>query len=75
MLRAIWKSLKNNELGQDVAEYCLITALLALVALGIFYHAAGGMAGIWASANASLAAGNTTNTTGGSTGTARTPIH
>jgi Flp pilus assembly pilin Flp len=50
----------QNERGQDVAEYCLVTALIALVALGIFWHVSGGLQGMWNSMNTSLAAGNNT---------------
>jgi Flp pilus assembly pilin Flp len=71
--RTIWTFLRKNDLGQDVAEYCLLTALLALVALGIFYHAVGGMDGIWGSVNATLAAGNANNSAGTTTSTAHTP--
>lgn len=69
MLLGIWKLLREiDEFGQDLAEYCLLTALLALVALGILYHMAGGMDGIWAGINSSIA--------GSSVGsTARTPAH
>ena len=51
----------QNERGQDVAEYCLVTALIALVALGIFWHVSGGLQGMWNSMNTSLAAGNNTS--------------
>lgn len=50
--------------AQDVAEYCLITALLALVCLAIFIHVSGGLQGMWTSINTSLTTGN--NTVGGS---------
>jgi Flp pilus assembly pilin Flp len=40
-----------EERGQDLAEYCLLTALVALVALGIVIHFAGGFQAIWNSAN------------------------
>ncbi|SPE35489.1 hypothetical protein SBA3_2270016 [Candidatus Sulfopaludibacter sp. SbA3] len=43
-----------QESGQDLAEYCLITALLALVALGIFWKVSGGMQAIWGTANSTL---------------------
>jgi Flp pilus assembly pilin Flp len=56
--------LYKNDIGQDVAEYCLITALIALVALGIFWRVAGGMNGIWGTANTTLAAGSASNATG-----------
>jgi hypothetical protein len=42
MLRALTGFLKN-ERAQDLAEYCLITALFALIALGIFWRVSGGL--------------------------------
>jgi hypothetical protein len=33
--------------GQDVAEYCLITAVIVLISLGIFLFVTGGVAGVW----------------------------
>jgi Flp pilus assembly pilin Flp len=53
-MRKLWKS----ELGQDLSEWCLITALVSLIALGIFFHFSGGMQNLWGSANAALATGN-----------------
>lgn len=55
----------RDERGQGLAEYCLITALIALVALGIFWHVSGGLQGGWGTANTALASGNagTTQTT------------
>jgi len=58
----------KKDRGQDVSEYCLITALIALVALGIFLHVSGGLQGMWNSINASLAAGNTAAAGAGPTG-------
>ena len=49
-----------------MAEYCLITALIVLVALGIFWHVSGGIQGMWDSANTSLVAGNSSSPSGGS---------
>jgi Flp pilus assembly pilin Flp len=74
VFRAICKLLRKDELGQDLAEYCLLTALLALVALGIIFHLSGGMDGIWGSVNASVA-GSVNNGAGAGAGTARTPAH
>jgi len=68
VVRAIWKFLRNNDAGQDLAEYCLLTALIALVAMGILYHMAGGIDGIWGSVNASINGGTVSST-------ARTPAH
>jgi Flp pilus assembly pilin Flp len=45
LLRAIYSFL-NRDQGQVLAEYCLIAALIALVALGIFWHVSGGIQGI-----------------------------
>ncbi|MGA2195459.1 MAG: hypothetical protein ABSH40_09335 [Bryobacteraceae bacterium] len=46
MLRAIYRFLKDQDQGQVLAEYCLITALIVLIALGIFWHVSGGIPGI-----------------------------
>jgi Flp pilus assembly pilin Flp len=43
--------------GQDLAEYTLVIAFVALVALGILLQASGGIQGIWKQADAALAAG------------------
>jgi Flp pilus assembly pilin Flp len=44
--------------GQDLAEWCLITAFLALVALGIFWHVSGGLQSLWTNANSTLVTGS-----------------
>ncbi len=54
MLHRIQQFLRR-ESGQDLAEYCLLTALLALIALGIIVHVSGGLQGIWGTANSTLA--------------------
>jgi Flp pilus assembly pilin Flp len=69
VFRAIYRHFKQNRffqesLGQDVAEYCLITALIVLVALGIFWHVSGGIQGMWNDASTQLTAGNSTTGTG-----------
>lgn len=61
---AISHFLREEESGQDLAEYCLITAFIALVCLGIFWHVSGGLQGMWASINNSLA-GNAGGTSAG----------
>ena len=63
MLRTIAVFLRQKDRGQDVAEYCLITALIALICLGIFLHVSGGLQGMWTSLNAGLTAVNTNSTT------------
>jgi Flp pilus assembly pilin Flp len=52
------KALQSEDRGQDLAEYCLLTALVALVALGIIVHMSGGMQAVWNGANTSLTAGS-----------------
>ncbi len=58
MLRAILKFFRKNDCGQDLAEYCLITAFVAIVALGIFIHISGGIQSIWGTAGTALATSN-----------------
>jgi len=67
MLRRFLQSIRREEAGQDLAEYCLLTALVALIGLGIFVHISGGMQSLWGGANTSLTAGNAaiSGTTGG----------
>jgi len=43
VLRAIYSFLRHQDQGQELAEYCLITALIVLIALGIFWHVSGGI--------------------------------
>src|SRR5581483_10649064 len=50
-LRVIAVSFGKEDRGQDVAEYCMITALIVLVAFAIFWHFSGGLQGMWTSAN------------------------
>ena len=68
--RAFLRRFRNEESGQDLAEYCLLTALLTLIAAGIFIYSSGGLQAIWAGANTSLTTGNVASTaasTGAST--------
>jgi hypothetical protein len=58
MFRLIAKLFSRDELGQDLSEYCLLTALLLLIGLGIFIHLSGGMQAIWGSANTTLSTSN-----------------
>jgi len=58
MLRSLWEGFWHDEQGADLAEFCLITALIALVALGIFYHISGGVHDLWSTANTTLVNGS-----------------
>jgi Flp pilus assembly pilin Flp len=49
-----WATFLRDEVGQDLAEYCLITAFLALLALGIYYRLSGGIQDLWSTANSTL---------------------
>ena len=59
LFRSILRAFHREEQGQDLAEYCLLAALVALVALGIVVHVSGGMRGLWAGANTVLENGQT----------------
>ena len=52
------KALQSEDRGQDLAEFCLLTALVALVILGIIIQLSGGMQAVWNGASTSLTAGN-----------------
>ena len=69
------KALQSEDRGQDLSEYCLLTALVALVALGVIIQLSGGMQAVWGGANTSLTAGNAaiSGTTGGADTPARAP--
>ena len=56
MLRHLMRALHSEDRGQDLAEYCLLTALVALVGMVIFVHLSGGMQALWGDANTSLTA-------------------
>jgi Flp pilus assembly pilin Flp len=57
-----WKGFRRNDGGQDLAEYCLITAAIALVGLVLFVHVSGGLQGLWGAANSTIAAGGSVTT-------------
>jgi Flp pilus assembly pilin Flp len=70
-IRSLWRSICIDETAQGLAEYCLVTALLALVALGIFIHVSGGMQNIWGAAGSTIA--NAGSTAAGGDATASAP--
>jgi len=57
--------LRRSDQGQDLAEYCLMTAMIALIGLGIFYGLSGGVQDLWGTANSAIAAANTAAGSGG----------
>ena len=51
ILQKFW----NGEEGQDLIEYTLLLAFVALASAGLFISAGGNISGIWTSGNAQLA--------------------
>jgi Flp pilus assembly pilin Flp len=54
-LRNIW----NDEQGQDLIEYTLLMAFVALASAALFIGAGGSIKGIWGATNSQLVAANT----------------
>lgn len=55
LLTGLWK----DERGQDVIEYALLTAFVALAAAGVFFGAGGSITGVWSQTAGNLASANT----------------
>ncbi len=53
-LRNFW----NDDQGQDLIEYTLLIAFVALASAALFIGVGGSVAGIWTAANSQLAAAN-----------------
>ena len=74
MFRKFVDFLRRTDLGQDLAEYCLMTAIIALIGLGIFYQFSGGFQNLWGPADSAIVAASTAASPGAavqSTG----PVH
>jgi Flp pilus assembly pilin Flp len=54
-IEMVLKHFANDESGQDLIEYTLLMAFVALASAAIFINAGGSIAGIWGSANSQLA--------------------
>jgi Flp pilus assembly pilin Flp len=52
-------NLWNDEQGQDLIEYTLLMAFVALASAALFIGAGGSVKGIWTASNSRLAAANT----------------
>jgi len=52
ILRNLW----NDEQGQDLIEYTLLMAFVALASAALFLGAGGSIKGIWTTSNTQLAA-------------------
>ena len=53
-------SLFRDDEGQDLIEYTLLMAFVALASAALFLGAGGSISGIWTTSNSRLAAANTT---------------
>jgi len=54
-LKSFWK----EEEGQDLIEYTLLMAFVALASAALFIGAGGSVKGIWSTTNSQLTAANT----------------
>jgi len=52
------KSLLNDESGQDLIEYTLLMAFVALASAALFIGAGQSVQGIWSATNSELSAAN-----------------
>ena len=55
LLVSLWK----EDQGQDLIEYTLLMAFVALASAALFLGAGGSISGIWSTSNSQLAAANT----------------
>ncbi len=55
LLIRLWK----DDQGQDLIEYTLLMAFVALASAALFIGAGGSISGIWSVSNSQLAAANT----------------
>jgi Flp pilus assembly pilin Flp len=55
----MWFSFWKDEQGQDLIEYTLLMAFVALASAGLFLGAGGSVKGIWGATNSRLVAANT----------------
>ena len=53
-LRNFW----NDDQGQDLIEYTLLMAFVALASAALFLGAGGSISGIWSTSNSQLVAAN-----------------
>jgi Flp pilus assembly pilin Flp len=59
MLKPFFTQLLNDDAGQDLIEYTLLMAFVALASAALFIGAGGSISGIWTSSNSQLVAANT----------------
>jgi Flp pilus assembly pilin Flp len=57
-MKTLLFNLWNDEQGQDLIEYTLLLAFVALASAALFIGAGGSVAGIWTATNSQLVAAN-----------------
>lgn len=57
-MKSLLRNLWNEENGQDLIEYTLLMAFVALASAALFIGAGGSIKGIWSVTNSQLAAAN-----------------
>ena len=57
-MKLLIANLFNDEQGQDLIEYTLLMAFVALASAALFLGAGGSIKGIWQTSNSQLAAAN-----------------
>ncbi len=55
LVKAFW----TDDQGQDLIEYTLLMAFVALASAALFLGAGGSISGIWSTSNSQLAVANT----------------
>jgi len=58
-MKTLLLNLWNDEQGQDLIEYTLLMAFVALASAALFIGAGNSVSGIWTQTNTRLAAANT----------------
>jgi Flp pilus assembly pilin Flp len=53
-----WKTFWNDQQGQDLIEYTLLMAFVALASAALFLGAGGSIQGIWTTSNQNLSQAN-----------------
>jgi Flp pilus assembly pilin Flp len=55
---SFWKTFWNDQEGQDLIEYTLLMAFVALASAALFLGAGGSIQGIWTTSNTNLSQAN-----------------
>lgn len=58
-MKTMIKNFLHNEQGQDLIEYTLLMAFVALASAALFLGAGGNISGVWTSGNSQLSTANT----------------